>query len=220
MVGLVKAAMRKTIGNAYLTFDELKEVFLDVEIALNGRPLSYVEDDAQLPVLTPNSMLFSQPNILPEREAYHEENPQLRRRAKFLRKCKDAMWNRWTKEYLRGLRERHTIARKDSPCGVEKGDVCIIKDDNKDRNKWKLGIVEELIAGRDGVVRAVRLRAGKSYLERAVQQLYPLELSCDKFREAPRPPLNPDASVFRPKRDAAVAARLRIQDIAEREQDD
>lgn len=54
-----------------LTFDELKEVFLDEEIALNGRPLSYVENDAQLPVLTPNSMLFSQPNILPEREAYH-----------------------------------------------------------------------------------------------------------------------------------------------------
>ena len=50
MVGLVKTAMRKTIGNAYLTFDELKEVFLDVEIALNGRLLSYVEDDAQLPV--------------------------------------------------------------------------------------------------------------------------------------------------------------------------
>ena len=40
MIGLVKTAMRKTIGNAYLTFDELKEVFLDVEIALNGRPLS------------------------------------------------------------------------------------------------------------------------------------------------------------------------------------
>ena len=33
-MGLVKTAVAKTIGNAYLTFDELKEVFLDVEIAL------------------------------------------------------------------------------------------------------------------------------------------------------------------------------------------
>ena len=220
MIGLVKTAMRKTISNTYLTFDELKEVFLDVEIAFNGRPLSYVEDDAQLPVLTPYSMLFSQTNILPEREAYHEENPQLRRRAKYLRKCKDAIWNRWTKEYLRGLRERHTITHKDSPCGVEKGDVCLIKDDNKDRNKWKLGIVEEHIVGCDGVVRAVKLRAGKSYLERAVQQLYPLELSCDKSTEAENPPLNPEALAFRPRRDAAVAARLRVQEIAVRDQDD
>ena len=219
LIGVVKTAMRKTIGNACLTFDELREVLLDVEIALNGRPLSYVEDDAQLPVLTPHSMLFSQPNILPEREVYHEEIPHLKRRAKYLKKCKDAMWNRWTKEYLRGLRERHTVAQKDSPCGVQKGDVCLIKDDNKDRNKWKLGIVEELIVGRDGVVRAVKLRAGKSYLERAVQQLYPLEVSCDKSTEAENPPLNPEAPAFRPRRDAAVAARLRVQEIAERDQD-
>ena len=37
MIGLVKTAMRKTISNAYLTFDELKEVFLDVEIALTSK---------------------------------------------------------------------------------------------------------------------------------------------------------------------------------------
>ena len=220
MIGLVQTAVRKTIGNACLSFEELKKVFLDVEIALNGRPLSYVEDDAQLPVLTPNSMLFSQPNSLPEREVHYKENLQLRRRAKYLRKCKDAIGNRWTKEYLRGLRERHAVKDKDSPCGVEKGDVCVIKDDNKDRNKWKLGIVKELIAGRDGVVRAVKLRAGKSYLERAVQQLYPLELSCDKPREVPKPPLNPEVRAFRQKRDAAVAARLLVQNIAERDQDD
>ena len=88
MVGLVKVAMRKTIGNAYLAFDKLKEVLLDIETALNGRPLSYVEEDVQLPVLTPNSMLYTQPNILPEREPYHEEDQQLRRRAKYLRKCR------------------------------------------------------------------------------------------------------------------------------------
>ena len=102
MIGLVKTAVRKTIGNTYLTFDELKEVFLDVEIALNGRPLSKVEDDAQLPVLTLNSMLFSQPNILPEREVHYEENPQLRRGAKYLRKYKDVIWNHWTKSTFMG----------------------------------------------------------------------------------------------------------------------
>jgi len=68
MVGLVKTAMKKTIGNANLTFDELKEVLLDVEVALNNRPLSYIEEDMQLPVLTPASMLHSQPNFSPERQ--------------------------------------------------------------------------------------------------------------------------------------------------------
>ena len=102
------------------------------------------------------------------------------------------------------------MTHKASPCGAENGDVCLIKDDNKDRNKWKLGIVEELIAGCDRVVRTVKLQAGKSYLERAMQQLYPLQLSFDKSREMPRPTLNPEGLAFIPKRDATVAARLRV----------
>ena len=73
VVGLVKAALRKTIGNASLAFIELKEVILDVEVALNGRPLSYVEEDLQLPILTPNSLMRISPNVLTERQQHHEE---------------------------------------------------------------------------------------------------------------------------------------------------
>ena len=54
-----------------LTWTELCEVVLDVEIALNNRPLCYVEDDIQLPVLTPNSLLFLRSNQLPELEPHH-----------------------------------------------------------------------------------------------------------------------------------------------------
>lgn len=217
MVGLVKGAMRKTIGNAQLTYDELKEVLLDVEVALNNRPLSYVEEDVQLPVLTPNSMLHTQPNSIPEMPPHHED-PELRKHSKYLRRCKEAMWRRWTKEYLRGLRERHNLKHKRSSCSVEVGDVVIIRDENKDRRKLRLGIVEEPIAGRDGIVRAVRLRAGKKHLECAVQQLYPLELSCDMLKDSAPPSsmLNPEARTFRPRRerDAAVAAGSCVQDIA------
>ena len=39
---------------------------LDVEVALNNRPLSYLEEDAQLPVLTPYAMMFGQPSLVPE----------------------------------------------------------------------------------------------------------------------------------------------------------
>ena len=52
-----------------------------------------------------------------------------------------------------------------------------------DSGQWKLGIVDELFPGSDGVIRAVKLRAGKSYLERPIQRLYPLELSCNRTTE-------------------------------------
>ena len=53
LIGLVKRALYKTIGQGSLRWDELQEVLLDIEVALNGRPLSYVEDDVELPTLTP-----------------------------------------------------------------------------------------------------------------------------------------------------------------------
>ena len=36
---------------------ELSDVVLDVQIAINGCPLTYLEKDVEMPVLTPSSML-------------------------------------------------------------------------------------------------------------------------------------------------------------------
>ena len=213
MVGLVKGALHKCIGNGLLSWTELKEVLLDIEVALNNRPLSYVDEDIQLPLLTPSSFLYGQPNMLPELEPHHVQELDLRKRAKYLRKCKDALWSRWTKEYLRGLRERHRLKHKGDVAYPSKGEVVIIKSEEKNRAQWKLGVVEDLITGRDGVIRGAKLKSGKSFLERPIQHLYPLELSCDKTVQTPPVTLNADAPVYRPRRDAAAAARFRIQDI-------
>ena len=39
--------------------------------------------------------------------------------------------------------------------------MVIIKSEEKNRGQWKLGIIEELITGQDGVVRGDKLREGK-----------------------------------------------------------
>ena len=93
------------------------------------------------------------------------------------------------------------------------GDVVIIKNDERNRGKWQLGVVVQLLTGKDGFVRGAKLRTGKIVLERAVQLLYPPELSCSV--ERPRPVLKAEASEFRPKRNAAAVLKLRIQDQAQ-----
>ncbi|CAB4037014.1 Hypothetical predicted protein [Paramuricea clavata] len=112
-------------------------------------------------------------------------------------------------EYVRGLHF--------DQCNIPKLEV---KEDQKPRNTWKLAIVKQLITGRDGVIRAAKLKTagGNNYLERAIQHLFPLELQCDK-EIATR--LDPDAQEFTPrqKRNAAAAATLRIRDIAEDEKE-
>lgn len=126
------------------------------------------------------------------------------------------MWSRWTNEYVRSLRERHSTRKsgEEQTPHPSVGEVVIIQEESRDRNTWKLGIVDELIVGRDGIVRAAKLRAGKGVLERATQHLYPLELSVDR---TPKARLDPAIPPFRPQRDAAASANLRIQEIAQAE---
>ena len=56
----------------------------------------------------------------------------------------------------------------------------IIRDDQKNRAYWKTAIVYQLLPGRHGITSAVKLRPGKSYMERVVQHFCPLELRCDQ----------------------------------------
>jgi len=86
LVGIVKQALYKSVGRAVLTWKELEEVMLDVEVAINNRPLTYVEDDVQLPLLTPNLMIYGEPNLIPEMDADSLDDTDLRNRAKYLRR--------------------------------------------------------------------------------------------------------------------------------------
>ena len=70
---------------------------IDVETAFNNRPLSYVEDDIELPVLIPYSLIFLSKNNVLELDPHHIEEVDLRRRARFLKQCKEAMWKRWSR---------------------------------------------------------------------------------------------------------------------------
>ena len=129
------------------------------------------------------------------------------------------IWSRWSKEYVRNLREQHRRAGGKQTPHPSVGDMVIIKGDAKNRNQWKLGVVEDLIKGRDGITRGAKIKNSNGVLERPIQHICPLELSCDRLLPAT---LNPTATEFlpRPQRDAAAATRLRIQNIADEESED
>ena len=214
--------MYKVIGGAKLTWSELNDVLLDVEIQVNRRPLSYMEDDVELPTLTPSTFLFQRANELPESEPWRIEDQDLRKRAKFLTTCKNSLWKRWRREYMTALRERHSLVHKTQKYKVKEGDAVIVKADDKNRGKWPLAVVEKLFPGPDGRTRAVQLRTKNGVIERPVQHLYPLELQCDTKKNANegRVQLNPGARAFVPKRAAAADAQAKITAIAEDQEED
>ena len=94
MVGLVKQCLYKATGKAKLTKQELEEVIVDTEINLNKRLLMYIDDDIQFPVLTLNILIHGQPIIIPEEQS-DDDDKVIKKRQRYIKRCKDAAWNRW-----------------------------------------------------------------------------------------------------------------------------
>ena len=57
MIKSMKGCLKRVIGHARLTFDELVTVVIEVEATLNSRPLSYVSPDDLDEPLTPAHLL-------------------------------------------------------------------------------------------------------------------------------------------------------------------
>ena len=133
-----------------MSWKELGEVLLDIETTLNNRPLSYVEDDIQMPILTPHAMIVGRPNPIPEGtelEGDEEAEVTLQKRARYVQRCKDAWWSRWSAEYLKALREQHNMKNEVKEMNAKPGDVVLIKGDECNCEKWKIGIIDTLIKG-------------------------------------------------------------------------
>ena len=214
MVGLVKNALYKTVGKSKLEWHELAEVLTDIETTLNNRSLTYMAEDIEFPVLTPNLLPLGQQLIIPNEDPANIKDKDLRKRQKYIQKCKEAAWKRWRSEYLTSLREIHNLKYSKKESEVKVGEVVVIKGEEQNSTQWNIRIITDVYPGKDGKVRAVKLRPGKSYLERAVQHLYPLEISCDITPSTEEPTMNVNAEEFWPRRNASEIARIRIIDLA------
>ena len=207
LIGMVKGSLYKSIGNGLLSWNELQEVLLDVEVALNNRRMTLsCPSLPQVLYCTCNRMHCQNWSQTTSKTMTSASVQSTWAGVKMQCRC-------WTKEYLRGLWERHCLKHKGNNTHLAVGDVVIIKSDEKNRAQWKLGVVIDLILGRDGVARGAKLRTPKSVIECPVQHLYPIELTSD-MTMAPAA-LNPTVPAFRPRRNAAVAARACIQELAQ-----
>jgi hypothetical protein len=92
------------------------------------------------------------------------------------------------------------VIPNDDSSQISVGEMVIVKDDRLPRGLWKLGLVQEIMKGREGRTRAAVVNVASrdrqhSILKRPIQLLYPLEIQCELI-EASRcePPLDPESS--------------------------
>ena len=101
MIKSAKHCLKKSVGRASLTYDELSTLVTEIEEVLNSRPLTYVSTDDLEEPLTPSHLLLgyrvlSLPDpTLSNDPDYGESANDLGRRMKHLLKTSEKFWKRW-----------------------------------------------------------------------------------------------------------------------------
>ncbi len=201
MVGIVKTALRKSIGKACMTQEQFLTILTEVENIVNSRPLCYVsgELDDSIP-LSPRHFLTLNPNSdLPILEGddgdpdYIEKSTNATSLLESWRKGQtllERFWEIWKKEYLTELkqtRHQHDVSRPPKSSleiTPKEGDIVLVDDKNLPRNQWKMGRVLSLIRSSDGEIRSCELRMESAQNKRnnatcirPVRLLTPIEFS-------------------------------------------
>ena len=108
------------------------------------------------------------------------------------------------------LRENHKItsANKNHPT-ISLNDVVLIEEERKPRSTWKMGIVVELIKGKDDNVRGAIVKVPKlnSLITRPICKLYHIESLRECSDEIVT--VNDNAIKERPKREAAILGNIK-----------
>ena len=199
------------------------QALLDLPGPTNDRPLTYISAEVDdIEPLTPAHLVYgrritSLPHPHdddPDDPDYNVSAPTMRKQLTNHTRLLQNFQTRWRREYLTALREFHRITGSNNQ-HVKAGEVILIQDDGP-RIHWRLGIVDSLITGNDGLVRAANVRTSNCITSRPITKLYPLEVSAPivetaisgENTESSTP--TPIAPVERPKRAAARKAMSRL----------
>ncbi|XP_055944342.1 uncharacterized protein LOC129975313 [Argiope bruennichi] len=180
----IKEPLRKTLGRALLTLEELSTVLTEMECVINNRPITYESDELDEPrALAPSHFLLpgqSEPGFVPEYflDLFESASDRvtLSRRKLFQTRLLKELWLKWKEQYLLMLKSAHNLANPSSYQNLKIGDIVLVEGASKSKLLWEMGVIQELIMGRDGLVRACIVKTSKGKLRRAVQLLYPLEM--------------------------------------------
>ena len=116
MVQDVKRSLRKAIGHANLSFEELRTLLVEVEGIINARPLTYVhcDEDGITYTLSPSHLMYgrrisSSPN--PNHFKILSTYQTLTRRRKHHVRLLENFTRIWRHEYLTSLHETHSYQK-------------------------------------------------------------------------------------------------------------
>ncbi|XP_055633126.1 uncharacterized protein LOC129773538 [Toxorhynchites rutilus septentrionalis] len=157
-----KSHLLKEVGNTTVTHEEMLTLLAQVEMCLNSRPITEMSNDpTDLEALTPGHFLVGS-NLQSIPEADYKQLPDNKlNRWQLMQKRLQAIWKRWSTEYLQQLQARSSKGIK-PPVDIRVGRLVIIKDDNLPPAQWMLGRITKIHPAHDGIVRVVTLKTASA----------------------------------------------------------
>ena len=102
----------------------------------------------------------------------------MRRNVSIFRIIINHFLERFMKDYMLALQERHSYQRRKSnnTCVLKVSDIVLVKSDSEPRLSWRKGKVEKLIYGDDNLVRGADVRVYEDNLGKTIVIRKPLQL--------------------------------------------
>ncbi|XP_072395362.1 uncharacterized protein [Diabrotica undecimpunctata] len=171
-----KFHLTKLLGNTCLTFEELSTLLVQIEAILNSRPLYPLSNDPNdLLPLTPGHFLIGAPLIsYPERDLSRTHTNRLSY-WKVCSKLQQEFWRKWSVDYLHRLQHRPKWQLPQQNLAINQ--LVLIQSEDRPPLNWPLGRILELLTGRDGKVRAARVKTAEGEYVRPIIKLAPLPIS-------------------------------------------
>lgn len=146
---------------------------------MNSRPLTYLSEDTDdLVPISPSMFLIEKPESgVTDIDAV--DSTHFRKRIRYRMRLVEELRKRFRKEYLSQLLQKSS-KKKRSP-ELKLGEIVLVGDDHSKRLNWPLAKVVELIPGKDGHVRTVKVKTQNGVLLRPIQRIFPLEMSNDNL---------------------------------------
>ena len=130
---------------------------IDIEGILNSKPLGYVSSDAaDLDPITPNMLLMGRRDPSSPPVIYDERERLRRRKWRYSQVLADQFWRRFVRYYLPMMQSREKWQR--DVRNLKMGDVVMIADPHLVRAQWPIGSISEVLQGKDGRVRVVKVK--------------------------------------------------------------
>ncbi|XP_031346951.1 uncharacterized protein LOC116173565 [Photinus pyralis] len=169
-IKLVKQNLKKVVGSANLTFEEMYTVLAGIEACVNSRPITPLSNDPNdLNALSPSHFLIGDLLVAPIEADVTQLRMNTLSRWQLVDQIRQHYWRRWQREYLNNLQQR--TKWKSPKKDLVVGDMVLVKEENLPPLQWSYGRVVEVHSGNDKKVRVVSIKTKGGVIKRAINKV-------------------------------------------------